>query len=415
MRVDPAALLLYREVARSQLALDVVRVEEMSGSGANALYADVFARLAGLEGDWADPWRHFVRRAVLNTETPFSVAARTSKTLSKGLAGAMRHDLAVLQRLHDIDGDAIARRLSEDGGEIPSWTVLGTRTEAEGLERTLASAADWRALVETLWGHFRSHSAGPVGEYRAFRYGAAGLQPVANPDSVRLSDLIGYDQQQRALVDNTAILAAGRRANNALLYGPRGTGKSSTVKALVNEFASCGVRLVQIDKTDLALFAEAFQVARHRPERFVFFVDDLSYELGETDYGHLKGLLEGGLELRPDNVAIYATSNRRHLVDERFGDRDDAGDPVHIGDLYQHKLSLSDRFGVRQAFPAVDQSGYLAIVRGLATRRGLEVTEEVEAEAVRWSVRHNGFSPRSAQHFVDHVAGRAALRGGGAG
>jgi predicted AAA+ superfamily ATPase len=411
MRVDPAALLLYREVARSQLALDVVRVEETSGSGANALYADVFARLAGLEGNWADPWRHFVRRAVVVTETPFSVAARTSGRLSDGLAAAMRHDLALLQRLHDIDGDAVARRLSEDGGDLPSWTALGTRTESEGPERTLVSAADWTTLVEALWEHFRAHSAGPVGEYRAFRYGAGGLQPIAEPDPVRLSDLIGYEQQQRALVDNTAILAAGHRANNALLYGPRGTGKSSTVKALVNEFAACGVRLFQIDKTDLALFAEAVHIARHRPEKFVFFIDDLSYELGETDYGHLKGLLEGGLELRPDNVVIYATSNRRHLVDERFGDRDDAGDPVHIGDLHQHKLSLSDRFGVRQAFPAVDQPGYLAIVRGLAAGRGLGVTEELEAEAIRWSIRHNGLSPRSAQHFVDHVSGRAALGG----
>ena len=409
MRVDPATLLLYREVARSQLALGVVRVEGASGVGARALYADVFARLADLEGDWADPWRHFVRRAVVVTETPFSVAARTSGTPSAGLERAMRHDLGVLQALHDIDGDAIANRLSTDDGELPSWTSLGTRPAPEGLERTLAEASDWSRLVEALWDHFSAHSAGPVGEYRAFRYGTPGLKPIAEPDPVRLSDLIGYEQQQRVLVENTEILARGHRANNALLYGPRGTGKSSTVKALVNEFASCGVRLVQIDKDDLGLFAGAVDIARHRPEKFVFFIDDLSYELGETDYGHLKGLLEGGLEVRPDNVVVYATSNRRHLVDERFGDRDDAGDPVHIGDLYQHKLSLSDRFGVRQAFPAVDQPAYLAIVKGLAEHRGLDATDELEAEAIRWSIRHNGFSPRSAQHFIDHVSGRASL------
>jgi predicted AAA+ superfamily ATPase len=408
VRVNPASLLLYREVARSQLVLDVVRVEEASGARARTLYAKVFARLASLEGDWADPWRHFVRRAVAVTETPFSRAARSSGTLSVGLERAMRHDLGVLQALHDIDGDAIARRLSGDDGELPSWTSLGTRKATGDLEDALVES-DWGTLVETLWAHFRAHSAGPIGEYRAFRYGVEGLQPIAQPDPVRLSDLIGYEQQQRVLVENTEILARGRRANNALLYGPRGTGKSSTVKALVNEFTSCGVRLVQIDKNDLGLFGGAVDLARHRPEKFVFFIDDLSYELGETEYGHLKGLLEGGLEVRPDNVVVYATSNRRHLVDERFGDRDEAGEPVHIGDLYQHKLSLSDRFGVRQAFPAVDQPAYLAIVKGLAERKGLEATEELEAEAIRWSIRHNGFSPRSAQHFIDHVSGRGSL------
>ena len=141
----------------------------------------------------------------------------------------------------------------------------------------------------------------------------------------------------------------------------------------------------------------------------MFFIDDLAYDLGESEYGHLKALLEGGLERRPDNAVVYATSNRRNVVDERFGDRDGAGDPVHVTDLHQHKLSLADRFGLRIAFPPVDQAGYLVIVGALAARLGLAVNEDLEAEAIRWSLRHNGVSPRTAQHFVDHAAGRAAL------
>jgi predicted AAA+ superfamily ATPase len=319
-----------------------------------------------------------------------------------------------MERLHSIDGDELARKLSATDGHLPSWNGLGVgEARPTAMEEVLASTRGWDSLVEKLWQHFRSHSPEPFDRFVAFRWRSSGLQPVIEPDPVRLDDLIGYERERELLIRNTEMLVAGRQANNVLLYGPRGTGKSSTVKALINEYKERGLRLVQVERPDLNDFPDIVAELRRRPERFIVFLDDLAFELRENEYAHLKGLLEGGLETRPVNVAVYATSNRRHLVDERFSDRDDPQDVVHVTDTYQHKLSLADRFGIRILLPAADQSVYLAIVEGLARKRGLAVpVGELHREALRWSTTHNGLSPRSAQQFVDHLEGSAVLESG---
>jgi uncharacterized protein len=406
-------LLLYRQLADSELVRKVVELHGTPhGAGAAALYAGIFSALAAQTEPGEDPWRHYLRAAVVSEDTAFSRAARrTAGRPSEGLADAMRHDLTIIERLHRIDGDELARTATSTDGPLPSWRSLASDDATlRGIEAILAETDGWKSLVETLWDHFRSHSAEPFVRHSAFRWSGSDLIPVVDPDPVRLSDLIGYERERELLIQNTEILVAGHRGNNVLLYGPRGTGKSSTIKALVNGYKDEGLRLVQVERPDLGRFPDIMGELRGRPERFIVFLDDLAFELGENEYAHLKGLLEGGLETRPQNVVVYATSNRRHLVDERFADRDSPDDVVHVTDTYQHRLSLADRFGIRIMLPAADQARYLTIVEGLAKRRGLSLPNEaLTAEALRWSTAHNGFSPRTAQQLVDHLAGSSEL------
>ncbi|MGH2734133.1 MAG: DUF815 domain-containing protein, partial [Actinomycetota bacterium] len=287
-------LLLYRRFSDSKLARLVAELHDDPTHGsAHEAYAAAFSMLAAEEGSGADPWRHFVRRAVLSEETAFSRSARTvDGPPAAALAGALRHDLRIMERLHAIEGDELARTLSAADGHLPSWSGLGSgASRATGMEETLATTRGWDSLVDALWKHFRSHSPEPFDRFVAFRWRSPGLQPVTDPDPVRLGDLIGYERERELLIRNTEMLVAGRQANNVLLYGPRGTGKSSTVKALINEYKDRGLRLVQVERPDLNDFPDIVAELRQRPERFIVFLDDLAFELRENEYAHLKGLL----------------------------------------------------------------------------------------------------------------------------
>jgi predicted AAA+ superfamily ATPase len=230
---------------------------------------------------------------------------------------------------------------------------------------------------------------------------------------VRLADLVGYERVREPLLTNTERFLAGLPAHHALLYGMPGTGKSSTVKAVMNEYADRGLRLVEVAKEDLGSLPRVLESLRARAPRFVIFVDDLSFEENEVEYKALKALLEGSVEEPPDNVRVYATSNRRNLIRERFSERDESGvgDDVHARDTMQEKLSLSARFGLRVTFPTPDQRQYLEIVAGLARRRGIEMPEEeLKERAVLWDRWHAGRSGRTARQFVDEL--QAELSGG---
>jgi predicted AAA+ superfamily ATPase len=299
-----------------------------------ARYPVCFAALAALPSDHGDPWAHYLRTQVLTEETAFTRAAGAGRSLSDGLRAALVHDLVVLQGLHGIDPANILRSLP---GAYPSWRDLVTGSELGGVEELLAGTAPWDTLIDFLWAHFSKHSPGPVGERTSFFWRDRGLVPVLEPDPTTLHDLPGYEEERDSMVQNARILAAGGRANNVLVYGPNGTGKSSTVRALANEFGDDGLRLVQLTKEQIGEFPQLMRVLRRHPEKFIVFMDDLAFELGEHEHGLLKGLLEGGLEERPANVAIYATSNRRQIVDERHNDRESVRfDPVHVSDAHQH-------------------------------------------------------------------------------
>lgn len=378
-----------------------------------------------------DAWQNHLLDRLLVDDNPFSQKAQQADPGEIGAAlwEQARSDLRALGALFELSAERLAEAAAAMDG-LPagwvSWEELaplgrGAALHSEAtraLKRTFALASDWGALAEALAAHYAAEGSGLFGRFRAFRWTRRGqvghLEGIANPDPIRLEELIGYDRERELLIENTEQLLRGYPANNVLLFGDRGTGKSSTVKALLHAYGQRGLRLIELPKQHLADYTQVLALLRGRRERFILFVDDLSFDEHETVYKELKAMLEGGLEARPENVLIYATSNRRHLIVERWSDHDGSGDTeIHQMDTVQEKLSLSDRFGIRLFFISPDQARYLAIVKGLARQRGLEIEErELERQALQWATWQNGRSGRTARQFVDHLTGKLRARSG---
>jgi predicted AAA+ superfamily ATPase len=246
------------------------------------------------------------------------------------------------------------------------------------------------------------------------RNGRGSLEPIRHPDLVDLDDLIGLDREIGLLSRNTEQFVRGLPANNVLIWGERGTGKSSAVKGCLARFADRGLRMIEVQKYDLEDLPAIIDLVWGRPERFILFCDDLSFDEHETVYRELKALLEGGLAARPENVLLYATSNRRHLMPTRFRDNtprfspDD--DEIHPQETVEEKISLSDRFGLSIGFYRIDQETYFRIVEHWTTKRKLDVDPvRVRQEALQWLQRASGRSGRIARQFVDDLTGRLML------
>lgn len=375
-----------------------------------------------------DAWQSHLVRRLLADVNPFSRKAELAgaAAVSPALLEAAQHDLRCLHVLFRFDAAAAAAALAAVTGAPgwPEWRGFAPLGSAAGrppaLAARLAAAPDWSALAGALAEHYAAAGAGIFAQYRAFRWVRGGpddgrLVGVSPFDPVRLDQLIGYETERRLIIKNTEHFLAGLPANNVLLYGDRGTGKSSTVKALLNEYGDLGLRLIEVPKQALADYPRIVALLRGRRERFILFVDDLSFSEQETYYKDLKAILEGSLEARPENVLVYATSNRRHLVTERFSDREtDPNAEVRLMDTVQEKLSLSDRFGLTVVFQAPDQERYLEIVEGLARQLRLEITsDELRRRALQWAAWHNGRSGRTARQFIDFLAAELALAGQG--
>ena len=360
-----------------------------------------------------DAWQSHLAGRLLDDENPFSLGAER-RELSTTVVEQARRDLNTLQMLFDLDAGTLLSLVETAVPELEGrWTPwrdpeadAGKSRRGEprqDMARQLAAAEDWGDLVEALIEHYATHGAGTFGSHKAFRWEDGGLRAVPHPDPVRLSDLIGYEKEREPLRRNTQRLLAGLPSHHALLYGLPGTGKSSTVKAVLNEYATVGLRLVELAKEDLEELPALLEALRGRGPCFILFIDDLSFEEHEVEYKALKALLEGSIEEPPGNVRLYATSNRRNLIRERFSDREE-GDDVHERDTMQEKLSLVARFGLRLTFPSPDQRRYLEIVSGLARERGVKIpTGELEERALLWDRWHAGRSGRTARQFVDEL------------
>jgi len=253
--------------------------------------------------------------------------------------------------------------------------------------------------------------------FRAFKvYSEAGRQRIrgiAFPDRVRLDELKGIDEILKRLRENTEQLLAGLSCNNTLLYGPRGTGKSSAIKALLNEYGDRGLRIIEIERDALAHIYDVAELIRGRTEKYIIFCDDLAFEEDESSYRRLKAVLEGGLEVRPDNMIICATSNRRHLMPERIEDNLPVykKGELHVSDAVEEKLSLSDRFGLRLGFYNFSSDVYLDIIRNYIALRKIDHSgTDIEHEAMIWSIEHGSYSGRTARQFIDDLEGRLKVR-----
>lgn len=362
----------------------------------------------------------YVLRRIYEQDTPFSRAAERVdvKAIPAYIMQAAGHDLKILERAASVTSQEIKQSLLELCEDKCAAAILATLPDwqASRGNLTLTDNLSWAEDITHLAAYHRKRGSGLFAQYRGFIWEGAGregyLKGIPQPDPVLLEDFIGYEAQRGQLIENTLQFLAGHAVNNVLLYGDRGTGKSSTVKALLNGYHEDGLRMIEMPKLYLADLPEVIRMTRDRPQKFIVFIDDLAFDDDEEHYTALKAVLEGGLESRPGNLVIYATSNRRHLIRERFSDRkgllsDNPYEEVHASDTIQEKLSLADRFGMTITFESPDQERYLAIVNGLLEKRGIILPEEtVRREAIRWEMRYNGRSPRTARQFIQWIAAR---------
>lgn len=289
-------------------------------------------------------------------------------------------------------------------------TVPNSDEAFDALTHRLENLTTAQEIADTFIEHYRRYGYGDIATYRAFRWDSAtkNIIGIKHFETIRLDDLIGYAHQKELLIGNTTAFVDGKPANNVLLVGARGTGKSSGVKALVNEFYSQGLRLVQITKPQLKTLPDLMETLRQfMSKRFIIFLDDISFEESEAEYKYLKSAIEGGVESRPENVLIYATSNRRHLIRETWRDRHDEQEEIYRDDSTNETISLSDRFGLIIHYYAPTQAEYLEIIRSMLKRRGIELdAEQLRIEGLRWEMSHSGRNGRTAQQFVNHYLGQ---------
>jgi len=329
--------------------------------------------------------------------------------IGESLRQAFIHDMEILSPFLSNKGTLSAFPLLADyhptkKNESVSWTHLQTKMSSANTPEELANA---------LLLHYRRYGYGDIAAYRAFRWEQGQLTGIRHFEGMLLSDLIGYEHQKELLTGNTEAFVSGRPANNVLLVGARGTGKSSAVKALANEYYDDGLRLLQLTKNQLKALPDIMETLRgFASKRFIIFLDDLSFEESDAEYKYLKSAIEGGVESRPENVLIYATSNRRHLIRESWRDRIDGQDELYRDDSVNETISLSDRFGLIIHYYSPDQSEYLAIIRHMLKKQGIELTEEeLRIEGLRWEMSHSGRSGRTAQQFVTHYLGHKTAAG----
>lgn len=280
---------------------------------------------------------------------------------------------------------------------MPSGNDTGFCEAYKESIKSLAASQSAKELLDGLIMHYRKLGSGVLGKYAAFKFDGE-LHGIKKFDDSSFDNLIGLEHQKKTLIDNTAALVNGKKANNVLLFGDRGTGKSSSVKALLNMFSKDGLRLIEIPKTSISEIPRLMQILGHRPHKYILFLDDLTFETHETEYRALKIAMEGQLQASNDNVLIYATSNRRHLIRENWSDRE--GGEVHVNDQLQETLSLSERFGISIVFSAPNQKEYLNIVGELLKRHGVEMDAEIEKKAVVWQMNYGSKNARCAKQFV---------------
>ena len=353
-------------------------------------------------------------------ENAFSMSCEKKGAIEGSINELALHDLKIFKEAYDVEWDDIEKVLGvhfismirafnnpDNMGVIYSQSL---RERIEVLNGQLAGAKDVQQMYDALTDFYKDYGVGKFGLHRAFKIVSDNqdpeIVPITRTEKVMLDDIVGYDIQKKKLRDNTEAFIKGKKANNALLYGDSGTGKSTSIKAILNEYYKDGLRMIEVYKHQFKDISNVIAQIKNRNYKYILYMDDLSFEEFEIEYKYLKAIIEGGLETKPDNVVIYATSNRRHLIRETWSDRKQASDDVHGNDSMQEKLSLATRFGESIYYGKPDQKEYLNIARELAKRYDIRMTEEeIEKEAVKWELSHGGRSGRTAQQFINHLIG----------
>ena len=347
-------------------------------------------------------WHCFIAYLVMTDENPFSVGCERRKVPDNALTATVKADF---EELYTLFNRTVLDEIFDNyvPMKTPDKDMLYVGDIASELARKLESSDNPDAFFKICTDFYESYGVGEIGLYRAFVLNENGtLVPVTHFRNVTLSDLWGYEVQKGQLLDNTKAFINGKDANNVLLYGDSGTGKSTCIKAILNEFYADGLRMIQVQKSEFKYLGNIIDSIKRRNYSFVLYMDDLSFEDFEVEYKYLKAIIEGGLEEKPKNLVIYATSNRRHLIRETWKERGD--DDVHRNESIQEKLSLSDRFGLQIYFMKPMQQQYFEMVEYLAKKEGLAMSREaLEAAAREWGIAHSGLSGRAADQLVKHL------------
>ncbi len=433
---------MYREIAKLIMYGDmdeecilyqigeIFRRYEEQTSSKPALIKDIYTQLKRLlivatdYGFNYNLWHNYLTFFLVTNENPFSITCEKVGANDGSVNHFAKNDFKVFRNLFHFDFSQIEQELGIDCfSHLSHYKAIGkpelmyNKNVSEkiiALSAELEMAADEDEFFDSVTAFYKDYGVGMFGLNKAFRIKESSREAdvsfvaINNMDKVMLDDLIGYEIQKKKLIDNTKAFVEGRKANNVLLFGDSGTGKSTSIKAIVNAFYPQGLRMIEIYKHQFKDLSNVIAQIKNRNYRFIIYMDDLSFEEFETEYKFLKAVIEGGVETKPENILIYATSNRRHLIKETWNDRSDVKvqNGMHQSDTMEEKLSLVNRFGVTINYSKPSQKEYFNIVTQLAHRQGITMSdEELRAEANKWELSHGGISGRTAQQFVNYLAG----------
>ena len=391
---------------------------ETAGSIAAKAVGDILiiSEKMGFKGNL---WHDYLAYALAYCENPFSMSCERKGYIKGGINRGAAHDFEVFIKLFKADLPQVDKKYGtclsilldfENNNEQEKYFNKRIRDRIIGLAENLAKAQNADYFFDIMCSFYKEVGVGKYGMFKAFRIGNdenghAAVNPVVSVEHIYLKDIIGYEIQKKKLTDNTEAFLRGEKANNVLLFGDSGTGKSSSIKAILNEYYDDGLRMIEVYKHQFKDLSAVINQIKDRNYKFIIYMDDLSFEEFEIEYKFLKAVIEGGLEKKPDNVLIYATSNRRHLVREKFSDKEERDDDLHSRDTVQEKLSLSARFGVSIYFGSPDKKEFTAIVKGLASRNHLDIDDEtLLTEANKWEISHGGLSGRTAEQFINYLS-----------
>lgn len=416
-------LVIYRNLKHEDLFEDMAG---LMGLGKEGQKADPFAcagelvELAVEYGFEGNLWHCFLALCLADNENAYTTTCEIRGNAGGTLDMLAKNDYRIFKALFDYDLETLepAAMWKEIAHYRPS------RQESRVFNRRIRDRiVDLAVLLEQSEdeNEFQSHMAAFYGEYGVGKFGLNKafriiekeeehkviIDPIINVEHIYFKDIVGYEMQKKKLIENTEAFISGKEANNVLLFGDAGTGKSSSVKAILNEYYDQGLRMIEVYKHQFKALSEVLEQIKDRNYKFIIYMDDLSFEEYELEYKYLKAILEGGLGKRPKNVLIYATSNRRHLIREKFSDKRELDDDLHNNDTVQEKLSLAARFGVTIYYGSPDKFQFQGIVKALAEKYHLDMPEEeLLLEANKWEISHGGLSGRTASQFITHLLGR---------
>ena len=422
--------ILYRGFEHGETLKTMAALINGEGESLNSRTADFYrctgemVELAGMYGFSGNLWHNYLTFLLVNHENAFSTASEIRGRVEGSINEVALHDFSIFKELYDFD----LHKLDEELG-TKCCRILCSYQAADGnsklfnsrirdrictMSKTLARAESTAEFMEDMVQFYKDFGVGKLGLHKAFRIehdenGKAVIAPITRIAHVNLDDLVGYEIPKQKLIENTEAFVRGRKANNCLLFGDAGTGKSSSIKGILNRYYDEGLRIIEVYKHQFQDLNDVIAQIKNRNYKFIIYMDDLSFEDFEIEYKYLKAVIEGGLEKKPDNILIYATSNRRHLVREKASDKLEIMDDndLHSSDTVQEKLSLVYRFGVRIYFGAPDKKEFQNIVRVLASRHHVDMPEDqLMLEANKWELSHGGMTGRTAQQFIDYLLGR---------